>query len=363
MGMMKMTLEMVRRIGVLTIASSLFLCGCARRPEELLKKYGNDNYEVDKDTGALKANYDEADKVGYQFYTTRGIPITVHSNPNYHWYVPESYLNMAITAAPVECLTPDDIIITIGFADKDTSDLVGDNVYKILYNNMLDSFIKDLGRGDAIRETLVDSLNMYTVEKSKIKGHEIIHSIADYTYFNPKAISYELPCLQTSIDVGGSEKVVIFVQASTSTGLWDRTVLPTPFELELGQYFDAADLKLLGDVGSQCSRYYDKLEKYMEEAISLVTVGEPEDDLKIVSLNYTNNYGIDVKQFDKFCFLRLSDGSIYLLYEKNSMHAVEFITGSKMHRLSTDWTQFKKEVTDGYDGAVYEFQWDAGDKQ
>lgn len=357
-----MMLRKLRTFSILLIMSLLF-SGCARRPEDLLNRDGVVEQERDEDTGAMKASHNSEQKIGYQFCTSSGETVTIQSNSNYHWYVPTSYLNMDITAAPVECLTPDDIVITFGFADRDTFKTVDDNVYNILYLNILDNFVKQLGRGDKIRKQLKKSLDMYTTETYKIGDHEVIKSIADYTFFDKDATSYQLPCLQTSIPISDNEKVVIFVQASTSTGLWDRTVLPTPFELELGQKFSMADIDVLKDVKSQCSKYYKKLDQYMQEAISLVSVGDNADKLKIISLNYTNNYGIDVTRFNRFCFLRLTDGSVYLLYEKDNMHAAEFVTGNKQHRLTTDWTQFDKEVTDEYDGTIYQFEWESNSNE
>lgn len=357
----------VTSVVVMTTLVSMF-AGCSRSPQDLLERDGVlAKTDTTNDNNAITVKTTNPDQIGYQFITEKGKCITVESNNNFKWYVPESYLNMNISAAPIEFATNDNVVVTIGYSGVDTAQKVDGNVYKILYSSMLDNFIQQIGRGDQIRDRLKDSLDMYPKESYKLKDTDysfdidrltVTRSIAAYTYFSDSAVDYYLPCLQASIELDNGEKVVVFAQASTSTGLWDRTVLPTPFELTLGQTFDVTDIKVLEDIQKQCTGYYDKIERHLVEALKLIHLGDLSDSYRLVSLNYTNNYGVDVSRFAKYCFLRLQDGSVYLLYEENNMKCVQFISGDNTHQIPAEWTQFKMEVEDLTDGTIYEFEWE-----
>lgn len=359
---MKKIIKLCRLIPVLCLFSALI--GCSET-----SALGVDRSA--QPTAAFNKSNNSQD-VAFQFVTSCGEYITVVQDTvnDVSYRIPTSPLDSRLRSTPIQ-ICKGNYVIDIGFASADLNSHVDDNIYGVIYKSIIDEYLEENSDkfNERFRSLLKDYDNVYknhiyrddlTFTDGNLQSTKWSDAVVDLSLYT-KMTEYKLPVVTCTHKLTSGEYLVARCYATLDSGLWYLNDLPAYLDVALSDdYIDKTNSDYAEYITSM-QEAYDNCLQLLQTELPYICIGDYSDKYTVIPMNNlttdVNTYGVDTSMFDTYAFITLSDGSVYLVYEKNNVRAVECVMGDSNHNLSTDWDKYDTSVVDKDTGEVYNFTW------
>lgn len=311
--------------------------------------------------------------VAFQFVTSCGEYVTIvqDTENDVSYKIPKNALDSRLAHTSVQ-ICKDQYVIDIGYADASIGSSIDDNLFGVIYETVIDEYITDNDKKitDRFKSLLRDYSTVYknsvyredyTFTGGNLQSTKWSDAVVDlslYTQMQP----YKLPVVTCTYKLSSGEYLVAHCYATLDSGLWYLGDIPAYLDVALSDDYANKTNSDYAEYLTPMQDAYNDCVQLLQQELPYICIGDYSDDYTIVPLNnLTTNrstYGVDTSMFDTYAFVTLSDDSVYLVYEKNNVRAVECVSGNSEHNLSTDWDKYNTVLVDIDTGEVYNFTWE-----
>lgn len=310
--------------------------------------------------------------VAFEFVTPCDEYITViqDTENDVSYKVPTDILDPRMASTPIQ-IRKGNYIIDVGYANADVGSSIDDNLYAVIYDAVVQSYITKT-EGNITDELRALLLNYKSVYPNKVYRSSHTFTGADSTvskwsdsvidfslYTNIEA--FKFPIVTCTYPLKSGEYLVAHCYATLDSGMWFLDNLPAYLDVATKPEYENKTTDDYMDYIVQMQEAYNECVNFLQTELPNICIGDLSDTYTIVSLSNTTSdnytYGVDVSMYDKYAFIVLSDSSVYLVYEKNGVRALECIAGDSTHNLSTNWDKYDTKIADSDTKEVYNFTW------
>lgn len=360
-----------RLLRLLGLSALLLLTGCGQKEKPVQETEA----EVESVADTEEVDDIKVKDIAYMFKTKRGQLVTVVDPVDYKatYVVPTKSLDVVCDKIPISMLVGD-YIVDIGYASDKAKKQLETNLYNLLYGEVVKKLRSntDTQFSDKSLSKLNNAAIAFPDEELKppkqFKGADILDKAetvwtacpVDYTLWTNASV-FRLPIVTAYVQMKSGEYLVARCYASTKSEYWTLDSMPNYIKLSNDETSELYDFGKYRDKIKLSNDGYRGALSTLKQVIPDIRVEDASKDYVVLDVKHSSQdipaLSVDTSLYDRFAFVRLTDNSIWIVYEKNGMRAVQCLAGDTKHELTTDWDETNVETTDKEDGHTYKFAW------